>query len=71
MKLLEEDECHFIAGLKCKWPIDEDTLKESIENGESDDVTSLRPFEDTGICTNCLLGMVLNTLQKERNVTND
>ena len=62
VKLIEDDECHFVPELKCKWPIDEDVMKANLKDGESDDVHSLRPFEYTGTCTNCLLGMILTEL---------
>ena len=71
MKIIEDDECHFVKGLKCKWPITEEALKANINEGDPEDIHSLRPFEMTGTCTNCLLSMILNLLQKERNVTND
>jgi len=64
MKFDEETECHFVKGLECKWPQSEDSLKANISEGESDAVHSLRPFEYTGTCTNCLLSMILEVLKK-------
>ena len=71
MKFIEDDECHFVPNLKCKWPQEEESLKANINEGGPDDVHSLRPFEYTGTCTNCLLSMILSALTNKEATEND
>ena len=61
-KFDEETKCHFIPVLECMWPQDEDSMKVNISSGDAEDVHSIRPFEYTGTCTNCLLAQILKKL---------
>lgn len=65
VKIIEDENCHFFPNMKCKWPLDENAMKANLDSGNSDDVHSIRPFEHTGTCTNCLLSMILKSLMKE------
>jgi len=62
VKFDEETKCHFNPDLECMWQQEEESMKANISSGDSDDVHSIRPYEYTGTCTNCLLAQILKKL---------
>lgn len=62
-KLDENSTCHFFD-TECQFPIPEETLKELLEEEDSDLITQI-PALDDPICTNCLLATMIDLVAKK------